>query len=113
MHNPGHNTWGLARLQNRQKTNKIINHQKNEQNSKNFGGAAVEYLTAGMTTAGAHLEDPRMKDIVKYTRAKTLTVESAKGLLPVSLDGEVVERKRFTVEVVPGGVNFALPTAKD
>ena len=67
----------------------------------------------GSYTAGTHLEDPRMKDIVRYTRARKLTVESAKGLLPVSLDGEVVERKRFTVEIVPGGVNFALPKAKE
>ena len=38
-------------------------------------------------------------------------------LLPSSklaaMDGEVVERKRFTVEIVPGGVNFALPEAKE
>ncbi len=67
----------------------------------------------GSYTAGTHLEDPRMKDIVLYTRAKKLTVESAKGLLPVSLDGEVIERKRFTVEIVPGGVNFALPNVKE
>ncbi len=65
----------------------------------------------GSYTNGTHLEDPRMKDIVRYTQAKKLVVESAKGLLPVSLDGEVIERKRFTVEVVPGGVNFALPEA--
>ena len=67
----------------------------------------------GTYTAGTHLEDPRMKDIVRYIQAKKLTVESVKGLLPVSLDGEVIERKRFTVEVVPGGVNFALPQAKE
>ena len=66
----------------------------------------------GSYTAGTHLEDPRMKDIVLYTRARKLTVESAKGLLPVSLDGEVIERKRFTVEVIPGGVNFALPESR-
>ena len=67
----------------------------------------------GSYTNGTHLEDPRMKDIVHYTQAKKLTVESAKGLLPVSLDGEVIERKRYTVEVVPGGVNFALPKEKE
>ena len=67
----------------------------------------------GSYTNGTHLEDPRMKDIVQYTQAKKLTVESAKGLLPVSLDGEVIERKRFTVEVVPGGVNVALPKEKE
>lgn len=66
----------------------------------------------GSYTNGTHLEDPRMKDIVQYTRAKKLTVESARGLLPVSLDGEVVERRKFTVEIVPGGINFALPKAK-
>ena len=66
----------------------------------------------GTYTNGTHLEDPRMKDIRLYTRAKKLTVESGKGLLPVSLDGEVIERKRFTVEVIPGGVSFALPKAK-
>ncbi len=67
----------------------------------------------GSYTAGTHLEDPRMKDIVRYTRARKLTVESARGLLPVSLDGEVIERKWFTVEIVSGGVNFALPKAKE
>ena len=46
-------------------------------------------------------------------RAKKLIVEGGKGLLPVSLDGEVIERKRFTVEVIPGGVNFALPKARE
>ena len=40
-------------------------------------------------------------------------VDEYQGLLPVSLDGEVIERKRFTVEIVPGGVNFALPKAKE
>ena len=54
-----------------------------------------------------------MKEIVQYTRATRLTVESAKGLLPVSLDGEVIERKRFAVEIGPGGVNFALPKAEE
>ena len=65
----------------------------------------------GSYTAGTHLDDPRMANILQYTRAQKLTVESEKGLLPVSLDGEVIERKRFTVEIVPGGVNFALPKA--
>ena len=67
----------------------------------------------GTYTAGTHLEDPRMKDIVRYTQAKKLTVESVKGLLPVSLDGEVIERKRFTVQIVPGGVSFALPQVRE
>ena len=67
----------------------------------------------GSYTNGTHLEDPRMTDIVQYTRARSITLESAKGLLPVSLDGEVIERKRFTIEIVPGGVNFALPKAKE
>ena len=67
----------------------------------------------GSYTTGTHLEDPRMKDILQYTRARKLTVESETGLLPVSLDGEVIERKRFTVEIVPGGVNFALPKANE
>ena len=67
----------------------------------------------GTYTAGTHLEDPRMKDIVRYTQAKKLTVESVKGLLPVSLDGEVIERKRFTVQIVPGGVSVALPQVRE
>ena len=67
----------------------------------------------GTYTAGTHLDDPRMKDIIQYAQARKLTLESAKGLLPVSLDGEVIERKRYTIEIVPGGVNFALPKAKE
>ena len=65
----------------------------------------------GSYTKGEHLDDPRMKDIIVYRRAKTVTIESQRGLLPLSLDGEVVEKKRYTIEVIPGGVNFALPDA--
>ena len=39
------------------------------------------------------------------------SVKAASNIL-MPLDGEVVEKNRFTVEVLPGAVKFAVPKAK-
>ena len=64
----------------------------------------------GPYTNGNHLDDPRFEKIIAYRRGKTVHVEAPKGFA-FSLDGEVVEKNDFTVEVIPGGVKFAVPKA--
>ena len=59
-------------------------------------------------TAGKHLEDPAMKDIVTYRQAKKVEVNAPEGFA-YSLDGEIIYENNFTVEIVPGAVRFAVP----
>ena len=58
--------------------------------------------------AGSHLEDPRFRGVILYRRGKVVEVSGKPGFM-VSLDGEIVEQDSFRVEVVPGGVSFAVP----
>lgn len=57
---------------------------------------------------GTHLEDPRFAGVVRYRRGQVIEVEGKPGFM-VSLDGEIVEGEKFRVEVVPGGLLFAVP----
>lgn len=59
-------------------------------------------------TNGEHIDNPDMKDIVVYRRAKKVEVEAPEGFA-YSLDGEIIYDNHFTVEVVEKAVNFALP----
>ena len=58
--------------------------------------------------AGSHLEDPRFGSVVLYRRGKVIDVSGKPGFM-VSLDGEIVEGESFRVEVIPGGLMFAVP----
>ena len=58
--------------------------------------------------AGSHLDDPRFDGVVLYRKGKVIDVSGAPGFA-VSLDGEIVEGESFRVEVVPGGLLFAVP----
>ncbi len=58
--------------------------------------------------AGSHLEDPRFDGVVCYRRGRVIDV-SGKPDFMVSLDGEIVEGASFRVEVIPGGLMFAVP----
>ena len=58
--------------------------------------------------AGSHLEDPRFKAVVNYRRGRVVEVSGKPGFM-VSLDGEIVAGKSFRVEVIPGGLQFAVP----
>ena len=57
---------------------------------------------------GRHLDDPRFKNVIRYRRGKVIEVEGKPGFA-VSLDGEIVKETRFRVEVIPGGLRFAVP----
>ena len=59
-------------------------------------------------TNGEHLTDPRFENRLEYRRGKRITVEAPEGFL-YSFDGELVEKNRFTVEVAPRALRFAVP----
>ena len=59
-------------------------------------------------TQGKHLDDEKMKDIIIYRRAKKVEVTAPEGFA-YSLDGEIIHENRFTVEVVPGALDLAVP----
>ena len=43
-----------------------------------------------------------------YRQAKRVEVEAPEGFA-YSLDGEIIYESRFTIEIVPGALNFAAP----
>ena len=57
---------------------------------------------------GSHLEDPRFDGVVCYRQGRVIEVSGKPGFT-VSLDGEIVEGESFRVEVVRGGLLFAVP----
>lgn len=57
---------------------------------------------------GGHLEDRRFKKYLNYMRARKIEVFSDKEI-PVSIDGELVFTKDFTVEIEKSAINFAVP----
>lgn len=61
-------------------------------------------------TNGEHLDREDMRDIVVYRRAKKVEVEAPDGFA-FSLDGEIIYKNRFTVEIEPGALRLAVPEA--
>ena len=59
-------------------------------------------------TEGKHLDDESMKDIVIYRQARKVEVMAPPGFA-YSLDGEIIYDNHFTVEIVPGALNLAVP----
>lgn len=59
-------------------------------------------------TAGEHIDNDEMKDIVVYRQAKKVEVIAKPGFA-YSLDGEIIHADRFTIELVKNAVNFIAP----
>ena len=55
---------------------------------------------------GAHLEDPRFKDIIVYRQGKCVEVKT-KEPMTIALDGELVETRDFKCEIIPKAIKFA------
>lgn len=60
---------------------------------------------------GEHLDNRRFGDIMVYRRAKKLEIK-ADSDFSITLDGEIIDGRDFTCEIIPGGINFAVPTFK-
>ena len=59
-------------------------------------------------TEGTHLDDDRFADILEYRRGKKIEIEAPAGFI-YSFDGELIRQNKFTVEVVPNAIRFAVP----
>ena len=59
-------------------------------------------------TAGTHLDDPRFAKLLEYRRGKKIEIEAPEGFI-YSFDGELIRQNKFTVEVVPDAIRFAVP----
>ena len=57
---------------------------------------------------GTHLDDPRFAKIISYRRGKSVHVVAPEGF-SFSLDGELVYKNDFTIEICPAAVRFAVP----
>ena len=57
---------------------------------------------------GTHLDHPKLQKYLEYRRGKSVTVEAPEGFV-YAVDGELVAQNRFTVEVVPDALRFAVP----
>ena len=63
----------------------------------------------GKYKRGEHIEDPKMKKILVYTRAKEVKVTSLDDRFGYCLDGEMVRSQDFTLRVLPKAVRFVVP----
>jgi diacylglycerol kinase (ATP) len=61
---------------------------------------------------GEHLDDPGFEKHITYRRGKSVHVEAPEGFA-FSLDGEIVYKNDFTIEICPAAIRFAVPAAKN
>lgn len=66
----------------------------------------------GSYQKGTHLEDPRLTNVFVYRRGKKIEIEAPEGFI-YSFDGELIRQNRFTVEVVPHALRFAVPKSAE
>ena len=59
-------------------------------------------------TEGSHLDNPKFEKIIEYRRGKQVEVDAPEGFI-YSFDGELIEQNRFTVEIAPRALRFAVP----
>ncbi len=62
----------------------------------------------GLYRIGQHLDSPKFKKIIHYVRGKRIRVEAEKGFA-FSLDGEIVYRDSFDIEVMPQALRLCVP----
>ncbi len=62
----------------------------------------------GAYAEGKHLDDPRFKSFVHYRQCKHIEID-ADDDFEVSLDGEVTPAAHAQIDIIPGGINIALP----
>ena len=58
---------------------------------------------------GLHINNPKFKKLTVYTRAKSVKMYS-KNNFYISLDGEIIENKNFTVKILKQALKFGIPT---
>ena len=58
---------------------------------------------------GTHLENPRFKKLLHYTRGKEIRVLSDQEGFGYVFDGQIIRSKDFTLRVLPKAIRFAVP----
>ena len=61
---------------------------------------------------GTHLEEPRLKEIIRYTKEKAMEVAPLDGTMRVCVDGEVMSAEGIRMEIRPKAFRFILPGAE-
>lgn len=59
-------------------------------------------------TNGEHLDREDLKDVFIYRQAKKVDVEAPEGFA-YSLDGEIIYENKFSIEIMEGALNLAVP----
>lgn len=59
-------------------------------------------------TEGSHLDNPKLKDLIVYRRAKQVVIDGGRSFC-VSLDGEILEGERIVVENMRQAIRFVAP----
>ena len=62
----------------------------------------------GIYEKGEHLDNPKMSKLLEYRRGLKVDVTAHKGF-GITIDGEIEHAEKFSVEVIKGGLNFAIP----
>jgi len=62
----------------------------------------------GSYSKGTHLENPKLKNSIRYTQARNVRVEATPGFA-YTLDGELVYDTHFELDILTQAVNFAVP----
>ena len=62
----------------------------------------------GDYTKGTHLGNPKFDPYLEYRRVRSVEIEAPEGFV-YCLDGELITQNKFTVEVVPRAIRFAVP----
>lgn len=62
----------------------------------------------GVYTLGNHFDDKRFDDYIVYRRARKVEVHAHENF-GVCIDGEMTKSGNYTINILPGAVNFAAP----
>ncbi len=60
---------------------------------------------------GVYLDDPKFQKYITYRRGRSVRVQAPEGFA-FSLDGEIVYKNDFTIEICPAAIRFAVPAVK-
>lgn len=61
---------------------------------------------------GTHIDNPKFEKIIVYRRGAKIEVDAPEGFV-YSFDGELITQNRFTIEVAPAAIRFAVPKGRE
>ena len=67
----------------------------------------------GCYKKGNHLDNPKFKSFLRYTRGKEVEVIAEDDSFGYTMDGEPVTSKHFTFRILPEAIRFAVPLSEE